>query len=335
MSSSISNIVKPPTIEAFAQSNCITYGCPIDGFTFYLNSPIHPDHIQAAVSRNHDKKASYKYMTYLPDRAGWIMFEKKNDRAHLKYDAIARINPSKGLLTYTEFESLIYGLVEHGNNYHNILAARIDYKLDLFGWTNDQVDQIIWAKNLPRRDDLHYGTTTYYGRNRSIKQVKVYDKAAELNINIPEGLTRVEYTHKYKTPYPFRELSFLLALQLNPFENVILVDMEPLDGRTTMKRRFNAGESFMDILAAAPTESEKNKIRRYAETNKLYDLASIFKQTIWSWYHGTMPLPTMAGGPPGTPEEIEEEMAELLYDLIQAEHENEDDIDDDRTHWDV
>ena len=321
MSSSIPNIVKPPTIEAFAQGNCITYGCPIDGFTFYINSPIHRDHIQRSVSRNHDKKAPYKHMTYLPNRAGWIMFDKKNDRSHLKYDAIARINPCKGLLTYTEFESIICGLTEPGNNDH-ILAARIDCKLDLFGWTTNQVDQVIWAKNLPRRDDLDYGTTTYYGRNRSRKQVKVYDKASELGSNVPDGLTRIEYTYKFKTPYPFDTLSFLLALeQLNPFENVILVDMEPLDGRSSMKRRFIAGKSFEDILAEAPSESEKNKIRRYAKTNKLYDLASIFQQTIWSWYHGTMTLPTMAGGPPATPEEIEIEIAESLYNLMQTERE--------------
>ena len=85
-----------------------------------------------------------------------------------------------------------------------------------------------------------------------------------------------------------------------------------------MKRRFIAGKSFEDILAA---ESQKNKIRRYAENNKLFDLASIFRQSLWSWYHGTMPLPTMAGGPPATPEEIEAEMAESLYNLMQTERE--------------
>lgn len=252
----------------------LLFPCPLDGIWMY--APIPPKGISGSKISDPDDDKVYTLWAQFP--WGWVRWSPKPNFS--VPEARLWINPSRNRLSR---QMLLSEVAKLFPNPKLLVVASFDGKIDLLGWPKDQTEKAIWAKR--RRRITKHLTTTYYGRPHKNGEVKTYNKAEKLKLNLSVPLTRVEVARALKAGKRPTLPDFLrdpLAYG-NPFDSVSLVDVSSFNGQRRYFRRVKREGIQKALTAKDLSKVDKEKIRNAAKQAEILSLRDEYAQLVNAW----------------------------------------------------
>ncbi|MCG5251364.1 hypothetical protein [Brevibacillus agri] len=255
-----------------------TMPCPYDGITFYTDRSITPEFfsiVKPAMFSTRLSDAVRRYRYILKHRLFTVLWMPQNvDHSQ----TIIRLNPHKNKYTPAQVLDLISFIV---GDYSDVYVGRFDEKVDLPDRTVEDVVERLHVPFKRKASDYKKKGETYYFGSRKGQQVKVYNKGKQQGLH--KKLVRIERTTRYKKTQRPAAADFFLNSRNDVLKQLVLVDTDKIDNRTTIKKLLKTSKTFHEAYRLLDDKKKREVKRHPAFIQPLIDLQRVLLDELNEW----------------------------------------------------
>lgn len=260
--------------------------CPYDNIVLYSDRIVTKEFwnlVKPAVYKSGIQNKDMRYRYFLSHELFIVQWGKIY---HHLPNTIIKINPNKNNLSPSQLLDIIAYIV---GDYSDVVVASWDEKVDITSYTSKQVAERLFVgfQRKSPKNRKNQNKTFYYGK-RNGQQVKVYDKAKQLKLK-NTTLVRIEKTHKVSKSKRVYIKDFLLLKRDDEFNNMTMVDIDKIDGRSKYKRLIKSEGTMVGAFKKMTRRQQQNLKQHDAFINPCLNIKDLLERDLKEWL-STSPL---------------------------------------------